>query len=227
MCFLARWFRRASKGYEPLGAPDTMGSNKSPLESLVSLQDYLRVRVRSATERDAAGEWRDIEIGKALDAGVNGGPGNVLRYGADPTGVADSTAAFNAAALTGNAYVPIGSYRIDTTIACDKEVNFIFERGTLPNYRYWANPGQAPFDFTAGRQCRLFKDNSSSDVPFFKIRWGGVRVLGFPLLDVHEKTSFTSAGMLYAGNESNPNSSNGAIRGWYGQGQIMSTLARE
>lgn len=38
---------------------------------------------------------------------------NVLRYGADPTGVADSRAAFLAALSVADAFVPYGTYRID------------------------------------------------------------------------------------------------------------------
>jgi hypothetical protein len=38
--------------------------------------------------------------------------GNVLRYGADLTGVADSTAAFNSAVKLGNVVVPTGSYKV-------------------------------------------------------------------------------------------------------------------
>ena len=42
---------------------------------------------------------------------------NVLDFGADPTGVADSTAAFRAALLVGKAvYVPAGTYRITDQI---------------------------------------------------------------------------------------------------------------
>lgn len=54
-------------------------------------------------------------------------PGNVLRYGADPTGVLSSTAAFNTATLANfspitapnaykSAYVPGGQYKIDNTV---------------------------------------------------------------------------------------------------------------
>lgn len=41
---------------------------------------------------------------------------SVLDYGADPTGVADSTAAFQAAVNYSNVYVPTGNYRITSTI---------------------------------------------------------------------------------------------------------------
>ena len=44
---------------------------------------------------------------------INQAPANVLDYGADKTGVADSTAAFQAAISTGQAiYAPAGTYKI-------------------------------------------------------------------------------------------------------------------
>jgi len=48
---------------------------------------------------------------------INAAPANVLDYGADPTGVADSTAAFNTAiATTKPVYVPNGTYLINVII---------------------------------------------------------------------------------------------------------------
>jgi hypothetical protein len=48
---------------------------------------------------------------------IKGAPANVLDYGADPTGAADSTAAFTAAfAVSNMVYVPSGSYDLATTI---------------------------------------------------------------------------------------------------------------
>ena len=61
-------------------------SNQSPLQSLESLDDFLRIRVRSATERDAAGEWRDIPV-RAVVAGSGLQAGDVFNYGA----VSDAT----------------------------------------------------------------------------------------------------------------------------------------
>lgn len=46
---------------------------------------------------------------------IDGGPVNVLAYGADPTGVADSTSAINAAIATGNTvFFPDGTYLVTT-----------------------------------------------------------------------------------------------------------------
>src|SRR5262249_27010248 len=48
---------------------------------------------------------------------VTGMPANVISYGADPTGVLDSTAAFNAAcALNQSVYMPPGVYRISDAL---------------------------------------------------------------------------------------------------------------
>lgn len=52
---------------------------------------------------------------------ITGAPGNVLDYGADNTGVADSAAAFNAAlAAHGNVYVPEGTYKILSTVTVEQ-----------------------------------------------------------------------------------------------------------
>jgi len=46
-----------------------------------------------------------------------GAPVNVLDYGADPTGVADSTTAFNTAIAEGSdIYIPEGTYSITDTL---------------------------------------------------------------------------------------------------------------
>lgn len=48
---------------------------------------------------------------------IDAAPANVLDYGADPTGIADSTAAFNTAiATTKSVYVPAGTYLLNATI---------------------------------------------------------------------------------------------------------------
>lgn len=132
-------------------------------------------------------------------------PGNVLNFGADPTGAADSTANFQAAEDSGyEVFVPSGSWRIDGTINLDKPTVWKFQQGTIPVYRYWANTSQSTWDPDAPGQCRLFKDNSSTHAPFFKIRWGWVYLLGYPLLDVSDRDSFTTDGILYPMAEANP-----------------------
>lgn len=61
-----------------------------------------------------------MALTKASYSLVNGAPFNVLDYGADPTGVANSSAAFTAAttaAGTQSAFVPKGTYALTGTIA--------------------------------------------------------------------------------------------------------------
>tara|TARA_R110002126_G_scaffold164103_2_gene311991 strand:- start:887 stop:2236 length:1350 start_codon:yes stop_codon:yes gene_type:complete len=55
-----------------------------------------------------------MSLTKATYSMIAGAPGNVLDFGADPTGVTESTAAFNAAiAQHKNVYVPTGTYLVD------------------------------------------------------------------------------------------------------------------
>lgn len=62
-----------------------------------------------------------MSITKATYAMINGAPYNVLDYGADPTGVANSTAAFLAAigaySDQREIYIPPGTYKIANTLA--------------------------------------------------------------------------------------------------------------
>lgn len=58
-----------------------------------------------------------MSLTKATYAMISGAPANVLDYGADSTGVADSSAAFNDAfAIANIVYVPQGSYKLITKI---------------------------------------------------------------------------------------------------------------
>lgn len=59
-----------------------------------------------------------MPLTKASYSMINGAPVNVLDYGADPTGVANSTAAFQAALSVDNrpVYVPKGTYLITDTL---------------------------------------------------------------------------------------------------------------
>ena len=58
-----------------------------------------------------------MSLTKATYSMINAAPANVLDYGADPTGVADSTAAFNLAIATlKKVYVPKGTYLVNATI---------------------------------------------------------------------------------------------------------------
>ena len=61
-----------------------------------------------------------MSLTKASYSMITGAPGNVLDFGADNTGVADSAAAFNAAlAAHDNVYVPEGTYKILSTVTID------------------------------------------------------------------------------------------------------------
>lgn len=56
-----------------------------------------------------------MALTKTTYAMLSGGPANVLDFGADPTGVADSTTAFaNAIAASKHVYIPAGTYLVDT-----------------------------------------------------------------------------------------------------------------
>ena len=58
-----------------------------------------------------------MALTKVTNSMITGTPVNVLDYGADPSGVADSTAAFNAAIADGsNIYIPEGAYSITSTL---------------------------------------------------------------------------------------------------------------
>ena len=58
-----------------------------------------------------------MALTKATYSMVNGAPANVLDFGADPSGTADSVAAFTAALAASNlVYIPNGTYRVNSTI---------------------------------------------------------------------------------------------------------------
>lgn len=58
-----------------------------------------------------------MSLTKVTFSMIDGAVGNVLDYGADPTGVADSAAAFQACVTANKAiYVPAGTYRVNSTI---------------------------------------------------------------------------------------------------------------
>ena len=59
-----------------------------------------------------------MSLTKATYSMIQGAPANVLDFGADPTGVADSAAAFQAALDSGadSVWVPVGTYRLNSPI---------------------------------------------------------------------------------------------------------------
>lgn len=71
-----------------------------------------------------------MALTKASYAMINGAQANILDYGADPTGVADSTAAFTAALAASNCvYVPNGTFKVTSTIDVNKNNVTIFGNG--------------------------------------------------------------------------------------------------
>ncbi len=66
-----------------------------------------------------------MALTKATYSMINGAPANVLDFGADPTGVANSTAAFNTALATGQpVYAPKGTYKINIIISSSNKTIF-------------------------------------------------------------------------------------------------------
>lgn len=63
-----------------------------------------------------------MSLTKATYSMIEGSPANVLDFGADPTGVADSTAAIQAAINSGNVavFLPSGTYKITSKITAGK-----------------------------------------------------------------------------------------------------------
>lgn len=77
-----------------------------------------------------------MSLTKASFSMINGIPLNVLDYGADPTGVADSTtalqAAVTAAVAAGNSvYMPAGTYLVTDTINCPVKTMIIGEHRSM------------------------------------------------------------------------------------------------
>ena len=109
---------------------------------------------------------------------------SVKDFGADDTGVQDSTAAFaNALAAADNVFVPEGKYRIDGTITLPLGATLYGETNTG---RYF--PGQSR---RVGTQ--LFKDSSSSDGPLVVVTWtSGLRNLQL----IHEKSGGATEGII-------------------------------
>jgi hypothetical protein len=95
-----------------------------------------------------------MSLTKATYSMISGAQANVLDYGADPTGVADSLAAFNNAQATltrgGTLYVPPGTYKMSDT----------FEPGEAV-YMLGANNGEANFEpFTYAASKLIFSGST-------------------------------------------------------------------
>lgn len=97
-----------------------------------------------------------MSLTKATYSMIEGAAYNVLDFGADPTGVASSVAAFNAAlANGGTVYVPTGVYKLNSrvNISVDNTTLFIAADTTLNLSGVPAT--QSPF----GNQIHVFADN--------------------------------------------------------------------
>jgi hypothetical protein len=71
---------------------------------------------------------------------ITGAPANVIDYGADPTGVADSTNAIQAAIDANDlTYIPVGTFRIDGTIQAKGFKTTILEGNLLRDATYSAS----------------------------------------------------------------------------------------
>ncbi len=81
-----------------------------------------------------------MSLTKASYSMITGAPANVIDYGADPTGAADSTAAIQAAIDANDlTFIPVGTYRIDGTIQAKDFKTTILEGDLLRDATYSAS----------------------------------------------------------------------------------------
>ena len=106
----------------------------------------------------SAGQTYKVEVEK-----LRGGRGNVLRQGADPTGVADSSAAFQLAADSDYMMVvPPGTYKIDSTVVVTRPKiiqlsgGMSIRHGLINGYGD-TSPDQGP---NVGEQAHVFTENN-------------------------------------------------------------------
>jgi hypothetical protein len=79
-----------------------------------------------------------MSLTKATFSMIQGAMFNVLDYGADPTGVADSAAAIQTAITAaqtagGSVYLPTGAYKVNTTISITEPIGFFGEANLIDN----------------------------------------------------------------------------------------------
>lgn len=100
-----------------------------------------------------------MSLTKATYSMIEGAPVNVLDFGADPTGVADSTAAIQAAINSSAGflavYFPTGTYKITSQITISNDRVMLYGDGTASRILF--NP-------TANAVCFLFDKGSTSSV---------------------------------------------------------------
>ena len=138
---------------------------------------------------------------------------NLLNHpDADATGLTPSSSAAQEIVDAGlQLYIPNGDWWFDAPVVVDVETNIITERGLMPNYARYNQSNTAPTNTTNGAQCRIFV---TENIDFFQFKWGGINLLGAPLLDSSAVDVYTSAGVAYVLNE-------GRVRGWGGRVEIQ------
>jgi hypothetical protein len=95
-----------------------------------------------------------MSLTKVSYSTITGAPVNILDYGADPTGVADSSAAITAALAAGkNVIVPTGTYKVNSTITIPQSCTITGEFYTFNKQsdfpKFVGAPGITVFDFPA------------------------------------------------------------------------------
>lgn len=114
-------------------------------------------------------------------------PGNVLLYGADPTGVNDSSAAFQAAANSGAGMilVPAGSYLISSTVTIDiSKTGMYGQSATITSGLVVAGN---LFEITNSQGAELATRNSIQGLTFV-----GQNVLGVVCFDMFNATNLVA-----------------------------------
>lgn len=93
---------------------------------------------------------------------------NILDFGADPTGVADSTAAINAATALGRpVYAPTGTYSIDTDTGIILRTGMVLKGDGLTQTKFKAaSHGATLSELTSATKGSVFKRASSSSAVF-------------------------------------------------------------
>jgi hypothetical protein len=105
-----------------------------------------------------------MSLTKATYSMINGAVGNVLDYGADSTGVNDSTAAF-ISALAANSVVeaPSGIYRLDTMVSMNTNKTLIIRNGAHLK-RYVGAASNDPIIWFNGRDSSVIGEGSDSRI---------------------------------------------------------------
>lgn len=99
-----------------------------------------------------------MALTKATYSMVNGAAYNVLDFGADPTGVSSSAAAFNNALLNGGTvYVPSGTYKLDSRVDVTVDGTTLFLAADVTLLLSGVPATQSPF----GNQIHVYADNCS------------------------------------------------------------------